>query len=116
MTYSSPAFDVEYSLETDARTACVSGTIVNKLDREVSTVLLSFHFYDAEEVRLSQEQLFVNEIEPGEKVRFMGNVILGSGAIESVRLVKAEPIPLSDYPEAMTGETDAGDAAEQPRH
>lgn len=115
MTFSNRAFEIEYSLEVDGRTACVSGTLVNLLDREVSTVLLSFHYYDADEVRISQEQLFVNEIEPGEKVRFAGSVMLGGDEVRSVRLVKAEPIPLSDYPEVTS--TDEGDGGpDLPRH
>jgi hypothetical protein len=117
MNFSSRAFEIDYALDVDERTASVSGTLVNLLDREVSTALLSFHFYDKEEVRISQEQLFVNEIEPGEKVRFTGNVVLGGGEIHSVRLVKADPIPLSDYPELGDGEEGSNDdAAEQPRH
>lgn len=99
MNFTSRAFEVEYALEREGNTAGVTGTIVNLLEREVSTVLLSFHFYDRDDVRLCQEQLFVNEIEPHEKVRFTGAPVVGSGEIASVRLVKAEPIPLSDYPE-----------------
>lgn len=102
MNFSSRAFDIEYSLELEDRTACVSGTLVNLLDREIGTALLSFHLYDADEVRVSQEQVFVNEIVPGEKVRFVGNVVIGGQKVHSVQLVKAEPIPLSDFPELLT--------------
>jgi hypothetical protein len=99
MKFTSPIFDIEYSLERDGNTASVSGTIHNLLDREVATALLSFHFYDAGEVRVGQEGVFVNEIEPDERVRFAGAVVLGASEIVAVRLVKAEPIPMSDYPE-----------------
>src|SRR5687768_4632233 len=99
MNYSSRAFDIDYTLDRDGSTATVSGTLVNKLEREVSTVLLSFHFYDGNDVRVNQEQLFVNEVEPEEKVRFCGNIFIGGNEIQSVKLIKAEPIPTSDYPE-----------------
>lgn len=99
MNFISLVFEVEYSLEAGGNTANVCGTVINKLDREIGTALLSFHFYDAEDVRLCQEQVFVNEIEPHEKVRFAGAIVVGSNAIRSVRLVKAEPIPTSDFPE-----------------
>jgi hypothetical protein len=107
MNFSSRAFDVDYSLERDGNTAVVSGTIVNLLDREVSTAMLSFHFYDGEDVRVCQEQLFVNEIEPGEKVRFSGAVVLGGSEILTVRLIKADPVPLSDFPELNESAADS---------
>lgn len=99
MNYSSRAFEIDYILEHDGKTATVSGTLCNLLEREVGTILLSFHFYDAEEIRVCQEQVFVNEVVPHEKVRFAGSIVIGGQHVESVRLVKAEPIPLSDYPE-----------------
>ena len=43
MTFSNRAFEIEYTLESDKRTASVSGTLTNLLEREVGTVLLSFH-------------------------------------------------------------------------
>jgi hypothetical protein len=107
MNFSNRAFDVDYHLERDGMSVGVSGTIVNLLEREVGTALLSFHFYDADDVRINQEQLFINEIEPREKVRFTGAIVLGAGEIQTVRLVKAEPIPPSDFPELQEGAAEA---------
>ncbi|MBC8145807.1 MAG: hypothetical protein H7X80_09475, partial [bacterium] len=58
--------------------------------------------------RLCQEQVFVNEIVPREKVRFNGSIVIGGDAIKSVRLVKAEPIPIAEYPEFL--ESAGGDS------
>src|SRR5687768_6997227 len=84
MNYSSSAFTIDYALERDGNTATVSGTLCNLLTREVGTVLLSFHFYDSEEVRVCQEQVFVNEVEPQERVRFVGSIVVGAQPIASV--------------------------------
>ena len=110
MMFSNRIFDIEYEMDLERSAGLVQGILCNKSDREFGTVLLSFHFYDRENIRIGQEQIFVTEVEPKEKVRFSGVITLYTKEIDSVKLVKIELVPHSDYADVVMDddETDPG--------
>ena len=97
MTFSNNIFDIDFEMVPGHNTGVINGTLCNKSDRTFSSVLLDFHYYDREDFRIGQEQIFVNDVAAREKIRFAGSITMFGKETATVRLVNVSLLPPSDY-------------------